>query len=284
MATLLDDAQRRLEDTCKDLNIREHQKRNMGRMDQITKVNFPIIDDNKSLQMIQAVRIQHSTSLGAAKGGLILSGDGYSVEDIKALAMLMTWKCALTGVPLGGASGIILADPKKLSKNELERVIRRFTSSLMNVIGPNQDIIGPDVGTSPQIMAWVFDTYSMNVGKVVHRVVTGKPMELGGVFGRDVGVGLGISYLLHEYSRKEFEEIRDQDVVIQGLGYTGKNFALAASDLGAHIIGISDSQGGIYNPNGLDIDAIIKHKEEFGSLQSCSELLEGCSPMKCIRN
>jgi glutamate dehydrogenase (NAD(P)+) len=277
MATLLVDAQRRLEETCKDLNIREHQKRNMGRMDQITKVNFPIIDDNKSLQMIQAVRIQHSTSLGAAKGGLIISKDGYTIEDIKALSMLMTWKCALTGVPLGGASGIILADPKKLSKNELERVIRRFTSSMMNILGPDRDILGPDVGTSPQIMAWIFDTYSMNVGKVVHRVVTGKPMELGGVFGRDVGVGLGISYLLHEYSRKEFEEIRGQNVVIQGLGYTGKNFALAASDLGANIIAISDSHGGIYNPKGLDIDAIIKHKEQYGTLQSCSEHIKDCT-------
>ena len=278
MATLLVDARSRLEETCAVLNIREQQFQNLSRIDQVTRVNFPIIDDKKALQMFQGVRIQHSTSLGPAKGGLIIH-NGYSIEDIKALSMLMTWKCALAGVPLGGASGLIMADPKQLSPSELERLVRRYTSSLMNVIGPKYDIIGPDVGTNPQIMSWIFDTYSMNVGKVVHRVVTGKPMELGGVFGRDVGVGLGISFILHEYARKEFEEIRGHDVVIQGLGYTGKNFALAASDLGANIIAVSDSLSGIYNPKGLDIDAVIKHKEEFGSLQSCSELLEGCCPI-----
>ena len=278
MATLLVDARSRLEETCTVLNIREQQLRSLSQIDQVTQVNLPIINDKKALQMFHGVRIQHSTSLGPAKGGLIIH-NGYSIEDIKALSMLMTWKCALAGVPFGGASGLIMADPKQLSPNEMERLVRRFTSSLMNVIGPKLDIIGPDVGTNPQIMSWIFDTYSMNVGKVVHRVVTGKPIELGGVFGRDVGVGLGISYILHEYARKEFEEIRGYDVVIQGLGYAGKNFALAVADLGAHIIAISDSQGGIYNPKGLDIDAVIKHKEQYGSLQGCSDSLQDCRPI-----
>ncbi|MHA1672742.1 MAG: Glu/Leu/Phe/Val family dehydrogenase, partial [Promethearchaeota archaeon] len=182
-----------------------------------------------------------------------------------------SFKAALVGIPLGGSSGVIVADPKNFNSNEIERMVRRYTTSIINVIGPLQDIIGPDINTDPIIMTWIADTYSMGVGHTVHRVCTGKPVDVGGIIGRDQGVGIGISYLLHELTRVEFEEIQNSRVVIQGLGHIGRNFMEAANKMGAKIIAVSDSKGGIFNLEGLDVSAVIAYKREHGHISDFPE-------------
>ncbi|TFH30141.1 MAG: Glu/Leu/Phe/Val dehydrogenase, partial [Promethearchaeota archaeon] len=230
-----------------------------------TTVTFPVRRDTGHFDFIEGYRVQHSSTLGPTKGGLIIS-DQYSLEDMQGLAMIMTYKAALVGIPLGGSSGLIVANPKDFNLHELERLVRRYTSSIINVIGPLQDIIGPDINTNSTMMTWIADTYSMGVGHTVHRICTGKPIDVGGIIGRDQGVGLGISYILHELARTEFEEIRDHRVVIQGLGHIGRNFLTAADEMGAKIIGVSDSQGGIFNPQGLEVADLIAYKREHGHI------------------
>jgi len=267
MGSLLSDQKIRLEKACRNLEL-ENEKdiyKYFSHSTINTTVTFPVRRDAGHFDFIQGYRVQHSSTLGPTKGGLIIS-DQYSLEDIQALAMIMSFKAALVGIPLGGSSGVIVADPKNYNKNEIERMVRRYTSSLINVIGPLQDIIGPDINTNSTIMTWIADTYSMGVGHTVHRVCTGKPVEVGGIIGRDQGVGAGISFILHELARTEFEEIHGHRVVIQGLGHIGRNFLEAADGMGAKIIAVSDSRGGIFNPEGLDVHAVIAYKKEHGQI------------------
>lgn len=265
MGSLLSDQITRLQTACEKLSLSEDVVAYFGHPLRNTTVVYPVQRDSGRFDFITGHRVQHSTTLGPSKGGLIISED-YSLEDIKALAMGMTFKSALMGIPLGGSSGVIVADPKNFNPKELERLVRRYTYSMINVIGPLQDIIGPDINTNPTIMTWIADTYSMGVGTPSTRVCTGKPIDVGGIVGRDEGVGLGISYLLHELARTEFEEIQNSRVVIQGLGHIGRNFLLAADELGAKIVGISDSKGGIYNPEGLNCQDILAYKKQHGHL------------------
>ena len=270
MGSLLSDQKLRLEKACKKLGLNDDINTYFSHPLRSTTVTFPVRRDAGHFDFIQGYRVQHSTTLGPTKGGLIIS-DQYSLEDIQALGMIMTFKAALVGIPLGGSSGVIVADPKNFNRNEIERMVRRYTSSIINVIGPLQDIIGPDLNTDPIIMAWVADTYSMSVGHTVHRVCTGKPVEVGGIIGRDQGVGVGISYILHELARTEFEEIQNHRVIIQGLGHIGRNFMEAADKMGARIIAVSDSKGGIFNLEGLDVSAVIAYKREHGHISDFPE-------------
>jgi glutamate dehydrogenase (NAD(P)+) len=189
-----------------------------------------------------------------------------TLHETKALAMWMTWKCALMGLPFGGAKGGVVCDPKTMSVAELERMTRRYTTEIINLIGPEIDIPAPDVGTSPREMAWIFDTYSMQKGYSVLGVVTGKPLQVGGSLGRVEATARGAFFVLREALRKRDEPVRGRRVAIQGLGNVGRNLAQILAADGAAIVALSDSRGGIHNPNGLDVDAVIAHKEEHGVL------------------
>ncbi len=265
MGSLLEDTNDKILSIGRKLGIDEKLLLLLTKAERMVIVNCPLKREDKSLQMFQGFRVLHSNTVGPAKGGLIIDPN-ISLDDTKALATLMTLKCGLVGIPLGGSSGAIKADVNILSEKELERLVRRYTSAIFNVIGPEQDVIGPDLNTDEKVMSWVMDTYSVGVGHTTHRVVTGKPIDTGGIYGRDQAVGLGIGYILHEMSRKEFEEIHGQRVVIQGIGQVGRNFALATDKLGAKVIAISDSKTGIFDSEGLDIQDVIDYKLKEGSL------------------
>ncbi len=267
MGSLLEDTVLKLQKACKALGIGRGDSKFLATAEQNVIVNFPVKMDSGRLEMFQGFRVRHSSALGPAKGGQSISPTA-TLDDMKALAMLMTWKCALIGVPLGGSKGAIVADPRTLSDSETEKLVRRFTSAIINVIGPELDIPGPDLNVDQKIMGYIMDTYSMAIGQTTHRICTGKPVDIGGIVGREGAVGMGIADLLHELYRKEFEEIKGQSIVIQGIGNVGRNFALTVGEMGAKIIGISDSKTGVYNSEGLNIQRIIDFKKETGSLEN----------------
>jgi glutamate dehydrogenase (NAD(P)+) len=251
---------------CDLLGINESIFRFMSKPARTTITNFPVKMDIGSVDMYQGYRVLHSNVLGPGKGGIQYSPD-LTLDDVKTGAMLMTWKSSLIGLPLGGAKGGVIVDPKLLSRRELEVLTRRYTTSIMNVIGPAQDIPSPDLGTDSQTMAWMMDQYSTGIGKTTPGVVTGKPVEIGGTLGRDMAVGWGLATILKDFSQKEGEEIRDKKIVIQGIGHVGKNIAQTAAGFGAKVIAISDSSTGIYNSDGLDVNDLIQYKETTGSLK-----------------
>ena len=210
------------------------------------EVAVPVRMDDGSVNVYTGYRIVHNVARGPSKGG-IRYHPAVTLDETKALAMWMTWKCALMGLPFGGAKGAVVCDPKALSLAELERLTRRYTTEIINLIGPESDIPAPDVGTSPREMAWIFDTYSMNKGYSVLGVVTGKPLELGGSLGRRDATARGASYCMREGLRKRGQTIEGCRVVVQGLGNVGRALALFLAEEGAEIIAVSDSQGGIVN-------------------------------------
>ena len=191
-------------------------------------------------------------------------------DEVKALAMWMTWKCALMGLPFGGAKGGVVCDPKQLSRGELERLTRRYTSEIINEIGPEKDIPAPDVGTDASVMAWIFDTYSMNKGHSVLGVVTGKPLAIGGSLGREEATARGALYVIADALEEENRGIDGLHVVVQGFGNVGRNLARLLHELGAVVIAVSDSNGGLHAPNGLDIPSVLAWKSEHGTLEGYS--------------
>jgi glutamate dehydrogenase (NAD(P)+) len=198
-----------------------------------------------------------------------------SLSEVKSLAMWMTWKCALMNIPFGGAKGGVICNPKKLSRGELQKMTRRYTTEIINEIGPEKDIPAPDVGTDASVMAWIFDTYSMNKGHSVLGVVTGKPLNVGGSLGRLEATARGAMYSMREAIRKRNLQWDGLRVVVQGFGNVGLYLAKFAHGEGAKVIAISDSQSGVYNPNGIDIEAAIAHKQETGALAG----LRGTDPI-----
>ncbi|QEE16171.1 Glu/Leu/Phe/Val dehydrogenase [Promethearchaeum syntrophicum] len=265
MGSLLEDTNEKIFSIGRKIGIDNKELLLLTKAERMVVVNCPLKRDDKSLQMIQGFRVLHSNTIGPAKGGLIINSD-ISLDDTKALATIMTLKTALVGIPLGGSGGAIQVDINTLSDKELERLVRRYTAAVINVIGPEQDVMGPDLNTDERIMSWIMDTYSVGIGHTTHRVVTGKPIDTGGIYGREQAVGLGIGYILHEWARKELEEIQGQSVVIQGIGQVGRNFALATDKLGAKVIAISDSKNGIYHQEGLDVQDVIDYKLKHGNL------------------
>jgi glutamate dehydrogenase (NAD(P)+) len=229
-------------------------------------VSVPVRMDDGSVQVFQGHRVVHNTTRGPAKGG-IRYHPSVTQDEVKALAMWMTWKCALTGLPFGGAKGAVNCDPKLLSPGEKERLTRRYTSEIINEIGPEKDIPAPDVGTDAQVMAWIFDTYSMNVGYSVLGVVTGKPLSVGGSVGREGATARGSLFCIRAALEKQESRLDDTRVAIQGFGNVGSNLADLLSDGGARVIAVSDSRGGIHNPHGLDVPAAIAYKAEHGVLE-----------------
>jgi len=230
------------------------------------EVSVPVVMDDGSVQVFEGFRVAHNMTRGPAKGG-IRYHPAVTRDEVKALAMWMTWKCALMGLPFGGAKGGVICDPKSLSVGELERLTRRYTTEIINEIGPEKDIPAPDVGTDSQVMAWIFDTYSMNVGHSVLGVVTGKPLSVGGSVGRDEATARGALYSIRTALQKQGARLPDNRVAIQGFGNVGSNLARLLSEEGARIVALSDSRGGVANPYGIDVQAAIAHKQEHGALE-----------------
>jgi glutamate dehydrogenase (NAD(P)+) len=228
-------------------------------------VSIPTRMDDGSVQVFQGYRVNHNVARGPTKGG-IRYHPAVTLRETKALAMWMTWKCALMALPFGGAKGGVVCDPKTMSAAELEGMTRRYTVEIINLIGPERDIPAPDVGTSPREMAWIFDTYSMQKGYSVLGVVTGKPLQVGGSLGRVEATARGAAFVLREALAKLDQPVRGRRVAIQGLGNVGRNLAEILAADGAVIVALSDSRGGIHNPKGIDVEAVIAHKEEQGSL------------------
>jgi glutamate dehydrogenase (NAD(P)+) len=228
-------------------------------------VNFPVEMDDGSVQVFTGYRVQHNSGPGPTKGG-IRYHKSVSLSEVKALAMWMTWKCAVVGLPFGGAKGGVTVNPKLLSQSELQNLTRRYAAEISVFIGPNKDIPAPDVNTNPQIMAWLMDTYSMNIGYSVPGVTTGKPLALGGSQGRSEATGRGCVFAVVEAAKALDIPIQDSRTVVQGFGNAGSVAAKLMSGLGAKVIGVSDSKGGICNPHGLDLEAVEAHKHRTGSV------------------
>ncbi len=228
-------------------------------------VSVPVTMDDGTIHAFEGYRVTHNIARGPSKGGIRYHPD-VTLDEVKALAMWMTWKCALMNIPFGGAKGGVICDPKKLSRGELERMTRRYTTEIINEIGPEKDIPAPDVGTDPTVMAWIFDTYSMNKGHSVLGVVTGKPLNVGGSLGRLEATARGALYCIQEAARKKDLRLEGLRVAVQGFGNVGSYLARFLAEQGATVIAISDSGVGLHNPKGIDIPAAIAHKQETGSL------------------
>ncbi len=226
-----------------------------------TIVKLPVQMDDGSFRVFTGYRVQHSIIRGPAKGGIRYHPD-VTLEEVMALAAWMTWKCAVVGIPFGGGKGGIACDPSKMSRGELERLTRRYVADLIDVIGPESDVPAPDVNTNEQTMAWIMDTYSMHARHTVTSVVTGKPLELGGSAGRREATGRGVLIVIREAARKLGLSLKGAKVVVQGFGNVGSVAADLLSKEGARIVGVSDVHGGIANPDGLDVPALLGHLSE----------------------
>lgn len=233
-----------------------------------TVVSFPFRRDSYSkVETIFGYRVQHLTTMGPTKGGIRYAPD-VDLGEVTGLAMLMTWKCAIVGVPFGGAKGGVRIDPMGLSRAELQRVTRRFTMEIINVIGPDSDIPAPDLGTNEQVMAWLMDTYSQHVGHAVPAVVTGKPPALGGSVARREATGRGLMFLVPQAARIAGFDADGATVAIHGFGNVGLYAAIAAQQMGLKVVAVSDISGAVYNPKGLDVEVVAKWVEQ-------NRLLEG---------
>jgi len=235
--------------------------------ERILTVSIPVRLDNGSLSVFNGFRVQHNSARGPYKGGVRYHPD-LTLDDLKALAMEMTWKCSLVGVPFGGAKGGIICNPKTLSKGELERLTRRFTYAIMPIIGIEKDIPAPDVNTNEQIMAWMMDTYSMNNGYCTPGIVTGKPVNIGGSLGRTDATGLGITFSIANAIKSKKINFKGLKVAIQGYGNVGSTVGKLLSEMGCKIVAVSSSKGGVYNPKGLRHTALMKHYKEQGSFEN----------------
>jgi glutamate dehydrogenase (NAD(P)+) len=228
-------------------------------------VHIPVQMDNGSIEVFTGFRVQHSIARGPAKGGIRYSPD-VTLDEVRALASWMTWKCAVVNIPFGGAKGGIICDPKRLSQTELEKITRRYTAELVEFIGPEKDVPAPDMNTNEQTMAWIMDTYSMHMRQTVTAVVTGKPLNIGGSRGRREATGRGLMIVCNEALRKFGMQPETTRIIIQGFGNVGSNAAKLMHDAGYKIIGIGEYDGGLYNKNGIDIDALVTHRQRNGTI------------------
>ena len=241
----------------------------------IIEVSLPVKMDNGSIKVFRGFRVQHCDLPGPYKGG-IRYHQNVDMEEVKALATLMTFKCAVVGIPLGGGKGGIIVDPKKLSKTELERLTRIYTRKIAPFIGPEVDVPAPDVNTDGQIMAWIADEYSKARGKNVLGVVTGKPLEIGGSLGRDKATAQGGFYVLEEFMKEKNLKPENTSVVIQGFGNAGSNAARILENAGFKVVAVSDSQGGIYCKDSINVGKAAECKMKTGSIQECTTAGSAC--------
>ena len=222
-------------------------------------VHFPVTLDNGMIDMFTGFRVQHYIARGPCKGGIRYAPD-VTLDEVRALASWMTWKCAVVNIPFGGAKGGVICDPKTMSRGELERMTRRYTSEIIEFIGPEKDVPAPDVNTNEQTMAWIMDTYSMHMRQTVTAVVTGKPMNMGGSQGRIEATGRGVKVVCDESLRYLNMPVEGCRVIIQGFGNVGSNAARLMQERGYSIVGIAERDGGLYNPAGIDIHQLLEYK------------------------
>ena len=266
-------ARAQLHHVAETFDIGESLVRVLERCKKAVVVSVPTRMDDGSIQVFEGYRVQHNTARGPSKGGIRYHPD-VTLDEVRALAMWMTWKCALTGIPFGGAKGGIACDPKAMSKGELERMTRRYASEIVNEIGPQVDIPAPDVNTGGETMAWLFDTYSMNKGHSVLSVVTGKPLAIGGSLGREEATSRGALFVVREALKKLDRDFEGLTCVVQGFGNVGSYLAVFLHERGAKVIGVSDSTVALHNERGIDIPAAFAWKREHGTLRGLQNAFE----------
>jgi glutamate dehydrogenase (NAD(P)+) len=254
----LDSALHQLAEAVKQLGLDDGLHDLLATPRRSMQVAIPLRRDDGTMQVLSGYRVQHNLSRGPAKGGVRFHPHT-DLDEVRALAMWMTWKCALIGIPYGGAKGGVAVDPRLLSRNELERVTRRYASEIMPIIGPEKDIPAPDVGTDEQTMAWMMDTYSAHKGYTVTGVVTGKPVSIGGSEGRGGATSKGVMYSTFFALREAGVDHRGVTVAVQGFGKVGGLAAQYLHDAGCTVVAVSDVKGGVYNPKGLNPAALLKH-------------------------
>ena len=228
-------------------------------------VHFPVRMNDGAVKVFTGYRVQHNTSRGPGKGGIRYHPSA-TLGEVKALAMWMTWKCAVVGIPYGGAKGAVICDPKHMTQQQLETLTRRYTTEIALLIGPDRDIPAPDLNTNSQTMAWIMDTYSMHAGHTVPAVVTGKPLSIGGSEGRNEATARGAVYTIIEAAKHLGMDLEGARVVVQGFGNAGSFSAKLMHELGAVVVGLSDTQGGIHNAKGIDPNKVDAYKRETGSV------------------
>jgi len=229
-------------------------------------VHIPVQMDNGHLEVFTGFRVQHSIARGPAKGGIRYAPD-VTLDEVRALASWMTWKCAVVNIPFGGAKGGVICDPHRMSMGELERMTRRYTAELVEFIGPEKDVPAPDVNTNEQIMAWMMDTYSMHMRQTVTAVVTGKPINIGGSRGRREATGRGVLIVCDQAIQKLGLTREGSRVIVQGFGNVGSNAARLMAAAGYKIVGLDEVGGGLYNKNGLDVEALWEYRQKNGTIQ-----------------
>lgn len=267
-------ALKQLEDAARILNLDPGVHEVLRNPRRILTVSVPTRMDDGSVRVFTGYRVHHNTSRGPSKGGIRYHPQ-VSMDEVKALAMWMTWKCAVVGIPYGGAKGGVVVDPKKLSTFELERMTRRYVSEILPLIGPERDIPAPDMGTDGQVMAWIMDTYSTREGFSVPGVVTGKPLSIGGSAGRVTATSRGVTYTTLATLKNMGRQVEDTRVVIQGFGNVGSFAVQFLEEQGCIVVGVSDVVGGLYNPKGISYTGLERHNREAGTIVG----YEGAEPI-----
>jgi glutamate dehydrogenase (NAD(P)+) len=258
-------AEARFNEAAKLLRLDDGMRKVLRTPGMEVTVHIPVMLDDGRLEVFTGYRVQHSIARGPAKGGIRFAPD-VTLDEVRALASWMTWKCAVVNIPFGGGKGGVICDPSVLSQSELERITRRYTAELVDVIGPERDVPAPDMNTNEQTMAWIMDTYSMHKRTTVTAVVTGKPLNLGGSRGRPEATGRGCLFVTLQALRKFQLEPANTRVVVQGFGNVGGMAAKLMHKTGMKIISVIEYDGALYNPNGIDPIALMKHREETGSI------------------
>jgi len=247
------------------INLSEDMREILRQPKRELTVNFPVRLDNGRVKTFTGYRVQHNVNRGPAKGG-IRYGPDVTLDEVKALAMWMTWKCAVVSIPFGGAKGGVICDPKQMSPSELERLTRRYATEISIVIGPHSDIPAPDVNTNAQVMGWIMDTYSMHEGYSIPAVVTGKPLSIGGSEGRNDATATGVLFVTRQAAKRIGMPLQGARVSIQGYGNAGSIAARLFHNEGCKVVAVSDTRGGIYNESGLDPATVLRFKQERGSV------------------
>jgi glutamate dehydrogenase (NAD(P)+) len=263
-------AKKKLDIAAKVIDLDENTIEYLKKVERSLIVSMPVIMDDGRLEIFEGYIVHHSTLRGPGKGGLRYSPE-VTLDEIQALAFLMTFKTSLLELPLGGSKGGVRVDRKKLSVNELRRLTRRYTSEVLSMIGENINILAPDMNTGEQEMAWIMDTYSMNKGRPSPGVVTGKPIEIGGTVGRTEAPGTGMFYILESLCERLNISLSSNTVAIQGFGKVGSVVAQILNNVGCKIIAISDSEGGIYSDKGLNVNKLVSWKQQGSSLKDFKE-------------
>lgn len=256
-------AVRQLTEACRMLQLERGICEVLKQPQRVVQVSVPVRLDSGEIRVFTGYRVQHNNARGPFKGGIRYHPE-LTLGEVKALAMWMTWKCAVVNIPFGGAKGGVVCNPKELSQAELERLTRAYTSRIMDFIGPERDIPAPDVYTNAQVMAWIMDTYSAHLGYPTPAVVTGKPVEIGGAPGREAATGRGVAIVAKEAAERF--NLSCKCVAVQGFGNVGYHAAKFLHEMGYRILAVSDSKGGVFSESGLDPEAVLRHKRRHGSV------------------